>query len=1454
MANEVKVSVILDDNGTMRLTEKSAKKVSKALGETSKSAQSADRSIKGTAGIAPTATKNFAKMSQTVGGSLVPAYATLAANVFAATAAFNFLKSAGDLRLLEEGQIAYASNTGLALGTLTRNIQEATGSQLAFVEASQAAAIGTAAGINSQQLIKLGSVARDVSAILGRDLTDSFNRLVRGITKAEPELLDELGIILRLKDAQESYADSLGIVGRELTSYEKSQAVAVFVLDQVEDKFGAIAEGLEDNVNGYQKLGKSLSDLSDNFKRAIGFLEPVLSFFAQNPFATLLLAAPLVKSALSDITKGIGKYVDKLGEGLTEQEGRSSELIADLGKQKQAFLEATPSAAISKATQDIKSLGDEVKLTGNNLGKLANGATLSFEQLSKIQKDAIDGVGAFANASEKTRDRAISAIDQITRAQKVSDVSAIRSAKIKAKQLGIQFAIIRAKGVAAFTSIRIAAITTFSKIARGALKILPYVGTAFLILDLIPDNIKKSIGKSLGLLDDFSEDLEKRIADASQRQVDFAKLTAALTRTSGSSEALKTLSNTIVNIPLQDLKSNLSDVNKVLTSQVYAEKAAEVRELEAAYKGFLQQSSESFSGLIEFNEVRVELGKLKGELFELQKKAGVDIIIKDLMLLRDASIAAGLDSSSAFSAFNKILTKVLDEENFDPKALSAATKEIEKLNAVVNSSSELAKRTDESYKALAKTFTIKTGFSNTLEDINGEISNLQKIIKQLPAIPLGGLTEDDKRLLELIRKRKELLKLQNDELLVSNNLSKERSKSAKEISRLAGTSTFLVKQEKARAKVAEQQIKVTQARNALNVTDSELVKALGTSDQKAINAKKAQLQAQLDIEDSKLTELGIAKKLVDAAEAAANIQFAFAVSRKSFDKSRIAAETGLRTALSETAQLQLDIEASKQKEVEIQGKVGALQVKQSAEFTEQRQRQIELLNLDIGIETARQGQLKASKQISKELENREFKFKSKINAIDLKNADITRRATPLQKERANIQASIAKSLVEEQRITATISDLQKDLQTADSAQITSLNQQIQLESQKLILQKQQTTTQAELLNFSVQFGMELKNSLESNLQGTIASILKNEETSIKDAILNLGKGILENLADFMAKKLTEGIMNIFFKPEANKPLVLGGEAARKSIETGADALAEAGENAANSITNSVKGLEARIKINCCDKAPPPPPGPPPPEGIAPPPPPGGITPPLPPQGPPLPPPTGITPPPAPDVRPDVIADIDVAPPSLEQADATRNPFAKSITGLKNIFGGFKDGIGKLFSKEGGFLSGLGDIFSGGLEGFSGLFDGLGSALGGLFGGGGGGGGGGEGGGWISTLVGIGMSMFGGGGVQATAMGGIYRGGISAFAEGGIVTRPTMGLVGEGGQNEAVVPLPDGKAIPVNMNGTNNNNNVAVNLNMSTGQSETTGNSEQLAQFGNTIVDLVQREIADQTRPGGLLSR
>jgi tape measure domain-containing protein len=80
------------------------------------------------------------------------------------------------------------------------------------------------------------------------------------------------------------------------------------------------------------------------------------------------------------------------------------------------------------------------------------------------------------------------------------------------------------------------------------------------------------------------------------------------------------------------------------------------------------------------------------------------------------------------------------------------------------------------------------------------------------------------------------------------------------------------------------------------------------------------------------------------------------------------------------------------------------------------------------------------------------------------------------------------------------------------------------------------------------------------------------------------------------------------------------------------------------------------------------------------------------------------------------------------------------------------------------------------------------------------------GGTANVLGGIGSIMTSiGGGIMGfmslgkAANGAVWKGGFQAFANGGTVTGPTLGLIGEGKYNEAIVPLPDGRSIPVQFN-------------------------------------------------------
>jgi hypothetical protein len=110
-----------------------------------------------------------------------------------------------------------------------------------------------------------------------------------------------------------------------------------------------------------------------------------------------------------------------------------------------------------------------------------------------------------------------------------------------------------------------------------------------------------------------------------------------------------------------------------------------------------------------------------------------------------------------------------------------------------------------------------------------------------------------------------------------------------------------------------------------------------------------------------------------------------------------------------------------------------------------------------------------------------------------------------------------------------------------------------------------------------------------------------------------------------------------------------------------------------------------------------------------------------------------------------------------------------------------------------------------------------------------------------------------GGVMPMANGGIMS--RSAGGLEGVINKPTY-LVGEGRYNEAVVPLPNGRAIPVQMHGNNtSSNSVQVNVHMSSnGETKTDSKGPDMNSLGAAIAAAVQKELHVQKAPGGILSR
>lgn len=215
-------------------------------------------------------TKSFSKLAQTMNQSsgIVGAYATLAANIFAVTAAFNALRNAAQVQQVQAGLEEMGARMGLTLSVAAKNVKEISNYTLSTEQAMRSTAQVMAAGLGTDTLERLTQVAQDTSFALGRNMTDSMDRLTRGIVKLEPELLDELGLMTKLTEASNSYANAHGKSAIQLTNFEKRQAFSNAILAEGKAKFEGISEAAE-NTRNLDILAATFSNLTTQVLKLI---------------------------------------------------------------------------------------------------------------------------------------------------------------------------------------------------------------------------------------------------------------------------------------------------------------------------------------------------------------------------------------------------------------------------------------------------------------------------------------------------------------------------------------------------------------------------------------------------------------------------------------------------------------------------------------------------------------------------------------------------------------------------------------------------------------------------------------------------------------------------------------------------------------------------------------------------------------------------------------------------------------------------------------------------------------------------------------------------------------------------------------------------------------------------------------------------------------------------------
>lgn len=199
-----------------------------------------------------------------------------------------------------------AGTTGQALITALRS---ASGGEISDLNLQLAANRANMLGVatSAEQLSTLLAIARDRAQTLGTSTSKAFDDLVTGLGRGSALILDNLGIIVSEKEANEQYAAAVGKTVAQLTEQEKKQALINTVVAQGKATLAATGGAAESTAGTFARLGTA----AENAKVGIGEL--------------LAAAAAPIASGLADIVGQVKPGLDalrSLGDKQAEVNGK----------------------------------------------------------------------------------------------------------------------------------------------------------------------------------------------------------------------------------------------------------------------------------------------------------------------------------------------------------------------------------------------------------------------------------------------------------------------------------------------------------------------------------------------------------------------------------------------------------------------------------------------------------------------------------------------------------------------------------------------------------------------------------------------------------------------------------------------------------------------------------------------------------------------------------------------------------------------------------------------------------------------------------------------------------------------------------------------------------------------------------------------------------------------------
>lgn len=245
-------------------------------------------------------------------------------------------------------------------------------------------------GIDPAKFVKLMEIARAASKATGDTITKSFEDITTGIGRQSRMILDNLGIIVKMEEANEKYAATLGIEASQLTDVQKKQAFLNATLAAGEKIIKGVGEDIEDTADKLAQFKTAISETIDALKiltitalgGAIIKFQELSSAIKSNTAATFDFNKALKEQA--KISKEIAALTRfRGGAGFPFIGGPKG--IAEELNQLRTF--RTMTKDVEKTEDALVDLDKEINVKGEDLGNMATAGEIAFDRM----KNAVTG-------------------------------------------------------------------------------------------------------------------------------------------------------------------------------------------------------------------------------------------------------------------------------------------------------------------------------------------------------------------------------------------------------------------------------------------------------------------------------------------------------------------------------------------------------------------------------------------------------------------------------------------------------------------------------------------------------------------------------------------------------------------------------------------------------------------------------------------------------------------------------------------------------------------------------------------------------------------------------------------------------------------------------------------------------------------------------------------------------